>query len=384
MLESQFENIRPFFDKEAAEAATNLAKLIDWAGLLAPLVGSENAAELAKNMLQVDSISDFQDDLTYPFLEALIESTTDGVTLGYSTGAFEKDLESPTLHLTNHRDIVLDPSLVNVARMGSGFPSTEIGIGDNLLSHKWLEDLVRLNRCFIVRRGGGPRERWESSLLVASYIRYVIKNGSSVWLAQKEGRAKDGRDSTSPALIRMLISEGGKEAWEKLNVKPVSISYEWDPCDYMKVRELLIKENEGEYLKEPGEDEMSMASGMTGWKGRIHLEFCNTIPWKEVEGERTERAIAELVDKAIYTGYKIFPNQVIAADRLGLEDLVEFSSEIKATDEDKTLFSNRIDKIVEEVGTNIASKEKIQKTFCQIMVQPLLSKYKVSLKSKSL
>ena len=384
MLESQFENIRPFFDKEAAEAATNLAKLIDWAGLLAPLVGSENAAELAKNMLQVDSISDFQDDLTYPFLEALIESTTDGVTLGYSTGAFEKDLESPTLHLTNHRDIVLDPSLVNVARMGSGFPSTEIGIGDNLLSHKWLEDLVRLNRCFIVRRGGGPRERWESSLLVASYIRYVVKNGSSVWLAQKEGRAKDGRDSTSPALIRMLISEGGKEAWEKLNVKPVSISYEWDPCDYMKVRELLIKENEGEYLKEPGEDEMSMASGMTGWKGRIHLEFCNTIPWKEVEGERTERAIAELVDKAIYTGYKIFPNQVIAADRLGLKDLVEFSSEIKATDEDKTLFSNRIDKIVEEVGTNIASKEKIQKTFCQIMVQPLLSKYKVSLKSKSL
>lgn len=384
MLESQFENIRPFFDKEAAEAATNLAKLIDWAGLLAPLVGSENAAELAKNMLQVDSISDFQDDLTYPFLEALIESTTDGVTLGYSTGAFEKDLESPTLHLTNHRDIVLDPSLVNVARMGSGFPSTEIGIGDNLLSHKWLEDLVRLNRCFIVRRGGGPRERWESSLLVASYIRYVVKNGSSVWLAQKEGRAKDGRDSTSPALIRMLISEGGKEAWEKLNVKPVSISYEWDPCDYMKVRELLIKENEGEYLKEPGEDEMSMASGMTGWKGRIHLEFCNTIPWKEVEGERTERAIAELVDKAIYTGYKIFPNQVIAADRLGLEDLVEFSSEIKATDEDKTLFSNRIDKIVEEVGTNIASKEKIQKTFCQIMVQPLLSKYKVSLESKSL
>ena len=108
MLESQFENIRPFFDNEAAEAATNLAKVIDWAGLLAPLVGKENAAELAKNMLQVDSISDFQDDLTYPFLEALIESTTDGVTLGYSSGAFEKDLESPTLHLTNHRDIVLD------------------------------------------------------------------------------------------------------------------------------------------------------------------------------------------------------------------------------------------------------------------------------------
>jgi len=384
MLESQFENIRPFFDHEAAEAATNLAKIIDWEGLLTPLVGRENAAELAKNILQVDSISDFQDDLTYPFLEALIESTTDGVTLGYSSGAFEKDLESPTLHLTNHRDIVLDPSLVNVARMGSGFPSTEIGIGDNLLSHKWLEDLVRLNRCFIVRRGGGARERWESSLLVATYIRHVVKNGNSVWLAQKEGRAKDGRDITSPALIRMLISEGGKEAWEMLNVKPVSISYEWDPCDSMKVRELLIKENEGEYLKEKGEDERSMESGMTGWKGRIHLEFCNTIPWKEVEGERTERAIAELVDRAIYQGYKIFPNQVIAADRLGLEELVGCASDIHVTDEDREIFSNRIDKIVEEVGTKIASKEKIEKTFCEIMVQPLLAKYKVSLESKSI
>jgi hypothetical protein len=384
MLESQFENIRPFFDHEAAEAATSLAKIIDWEGLLTPLVGRENAAELAKNILQVDSISDFQDDLTYPFLEALIESTTDGVTLGYSFGAFEKDLESPTLHLTNHRDIVLDPSLVNVARMGCGFPSTEIGIGDNLLSHKWLEDLVRLNRCFIVRRGGGPRERWESSLLVATYIRHVVKNGSSVWLAQKEGRAKDGRDSTSPALIRMLISEGGKEAWEMLNVKPVSISYEWDPCDYMKVRELLKKEHEGEYLKEPGEDERSMASGMTGWKGRIHLEFCATIPWKEVEGERTERTIAELVDRAIYQGYKIFPNQVIAANRLGLDELAGCTSDIQVTDEDRAFFSNRIDKVVEEVGTNIASKEKIENTFCEIMVQPLLAKYKVSLESKSI
>jgi hypothetical protein len=377
MLESQFENIRPFFDNEASEASTNLAKLIDWAELLTPLVGSENAKELAENMLQVDSISDFQDDVTFPFLEALIESTTDGITLGYSSGAFENDLESPTLHLTNHRDIVLDPSLVNVARMGSGFSSTEIGIGDNLLSNKWLEDLVRLNRCFIVRRGGGPRERLESSLLVARYIRHVVINGNSVWLAQKEGRAKDGRDSTSPALIRMLISEGGREAWEMLNVKPVSISYEWDPCDSMKVKELLITENEGEYLKDPSEDERSMAIGMTGWKGRIHLEFCKTISWKELQGQRTERVIADLIDRAIYDGYKIFPNQIIAADRLGLDEFVHLASEIEITDKDREIFTNRIDKVVKEVGTQIASQEKIIKTFCEIMVQPLLAKYNV-------
>tara|TARA_B110000459_G_scaffold183170_1_gene211887 strand:+ start:1129 stop:2268 length:1140 start_codon:yes stop_codon:yes gene_type:complete len=378
MLESQFENIRPFFDHEAAEAASNLAEAIDWARFLAPLVGSENANELAENMRRVDSISDFQDDLTYPFLEALIESTTDGVTLGYSTGAFEKDLEKPTLHLTNHRDIVLDPSLVNVARMGSGFDSTEIGIGDNLLSNQWVKDLVRLNRCFIVNRGGGPKEKWASSLLVASYIRYVVEKGNSVWLAQKEGRAKDGKDSTSPALIRMLISEGGKQGWERLNVKPVSISYEWDPCDAMKVRELLMIQNQGEYQKKPGEDERSMANGMTGWKGRIHLEFCKTIPWEEIEGERTERVIAERVDKAIFNGYKIFPNQVLAAEWLGLKNLTSFAADIEVSDQDREVFSTRLKKVIEEVGNEVGDEEAISKIFCEVMVQPLLAKFKVS------
>ena len=202
-------------------------------------------------------------------------------------------------------------------------------------------------------------------------------NGSSVWLAQKEGRAKDGRDSTSPALIRMLISEGGREAWEMLNVKPVSISYEWDPCDSMKVKELLITENEGEYLKDPSEDERSMAIGMTGWKGRIHIEFCKTIGWKEIQGQRTERVIASLIDRAIHDGYKIYPNQVIAAETLGLDEFVNLASEIEITDKDREIFANRIDKVVKEVGTQVASQEKIIKTFCEIMVQPLLAKYKV-------
>ena len=217
MQNQDFDNIRPFSDAEANKAALELSGAKDFTSLLTPLVGAENAKEIADGMCTVDSIQDFQDDLTFPFLEALIESTTDGVSLSFAEGASEKDLVNPTLHLTNHRDIVLDPSLVNVARMGSGYSSTEIGIGDNLLSHKWVEDLVRLNRCFIVKRGGGPREKWESSLFVASYIRQVVSNGESVWLAQKEGRAKDGRDQTSPALIRMLYSEGGEKAWNDLS-----------------------------------------------------------------------------------------------------------------------------------------------------------------------
>ncbi|PCJ81423.1 MAG: hypothetical protein COA49_04825 [Bacteroidetes bacterium] len=338
------------------------------------MIGEENAREIAEGMCSVDSIQDFQDELAFPFLEALIESTTDGVSLGFSDGISEADLENPTLHLTNHRDIVLDPSLVNVARMGSGFPSTEIGIGDNLLSKKWVEDLVRLNRCFIVKRGGGPRERWESSLLVASYIRHVVGEGNSVWLAQKEGRAKDGIDLTSPALIRMLISEGGKNAWESLNVMPVSISYEWDPCDAMKVKELIKVREKGKYVKADGEDEMSMALGLTGWKGRIHLEFCNIIPWKEIEGERTERVIASLVDDAIYGGYKIWPNQVLAAKHLGITDLIVCSDEVEVTSDDEVLFQKRLDEVVNQVGRDVGTREEVMRTWCEIMMQPLKAK----------
>ncbi len=378
MQNQDFENIRPFTDVEAGKAAIELSKAKDFASLLTPLVGSENAQELADGMKSIDSIQDFQDDITFPFLEILIESTTDGVSLSFADGAFEEDLSAPTLHLTNHRDIVLDPSLVNVARMGSGYSSTEIGIGDNLLSHKWVEDLVRLNKCFIVKRGGGAREKWESSLLVASYIRHAVSEGQSVWLAQKEGRAKDGRDQTSPALIRMLISEGGENAWNGLNVKPVSISYEWDPCDAMKVRELLFIEKNGKYDKETGEDEMSMAIGMTGWKGRVHLEFCNTIPWKEVEGKRTERTIAELVDKAIFKGYKIWPNQVLAAEYLGDTELMRYSEDIEITENDRVEFKERLAKVVTFLGANTGTQLEIERTWCNMMVQTLKAKCRQS------
>ena len=175
--------------------------------------------------------------------------------------------------------------------MGNGYSATEVGIGDNLLSHKWVEMLVRINRCFVVPRSGSVRDKYNSSLLVASYIRHSINEGISVWLAQREGRAKDGADSTSPALIRMLISEGGEIAWRKLNLCPISISYEWDPCDALKVRELLVTERDGSYTKAKGEDEMSMALGLTEMKGRVHMHFNNAVEWEEKKGQRRKEMV---------------------------------------------------------------------------------------------
>ena len=369
MSNLDFEHIRPYKDAEVAEISAKLAGVMDWVSMLSPLIGADNAEEIAEAMPFIETISEFQDDLTFPFLEALIEGTTSGVTVSFDSNNLEEFFSKPLLHLTNHRDIILDPSLVNLARMGNGFPSTEVGIGDNLLSRSWVEDLVRINRCFVVPRGGSSRDKWTSSLLVASYIRHAITNGKSVWLAQKEGRAKDGKDLTSPALIRMLTSEGGKESWDKLNVCPVSLSYEWDPCDAFKVRELLVTERDGAYEKAEGEDEASMALGLTGSKGRVHLHFCKKVEWKTTEGERDERVVASIVDKAIYGGYHVYPNQVLSAKYLGIDVEVE----VEISDSDIEAFNKRLDDVVSFVGGGF-SKEEIEKKWCEITVQPFLSK----------
>ena len=376
MSKHDFEHIRPYSDAETASVAKSLSDSKDWVALLTPLIGADNAEEIAEAMPFMQSVQEFQDELTFPFLEALIEGTTDGVTVSVDAETVELALSETTLHLTNHKDIVLDPSLVNVARMGNGYSSTEIGIGDNLLSKQWIEDLVRLNRCFVVPRGGSARDRWASSLLVSDYIRSAISSGQSVWLAQKEGRAKNGKDSTSPALIRMLISEGGEATWDGLNVRPISLSYEWDPCDSFKVRELLMIEKNGSYEKAPGEDEMSMAIGITGHKGRVHLHFCNTIPWAVEEGVRTERVLAALVDKSIFSGYKIFPNQILSAKYLEIS--LPKDSKFTVNSNDEKLFASRLNDVVSFIGTELCSKEDIERKWCEITVQPLLAKHHIT------
>ena len=376
MSKHDFEHIRPYSDAETASVAKTLSDSRDWMALLTPLIGADNAEEIAEAMPFMQTVQEFQDELTFPFLEALIEGTTDGVTVSFDAKTVDLALSEATLHLTNHKDIVLDPSLVNVARMGNGYSSTEIGIGDNLLSKKWIEDLVRLNRCFVVPRGGSARERWASSLLVSDYIRSAIARGQSVWLAQKEGRAKNGKDSTSPALIRMLISEGGETIWTGLNVRPISLSYEWDPCDSFKVRELLMIEKNGSYEKAAGEDEMSMAIGITGHKGRVHLHFCDTISWAEEAGVRTERVLAALVDKSIFSGYKIYPNQILAAKYLDIA--LPSNNSFTVDSNDKKLFETRLKDVVSFIGTELCSKEEIERMWCEITVQPLLTKHQIT------
>ena len=269
------------------------------------------------------------------------------------------------------RDIVLDPSLVNVALLEEKRGSTEIGIGSNLLSSPWVNQLVRLNRCFVVERSGSARDRYNHSLRTAAYIQHVIGNGTAVWLAHREGRAKDGRDETAPALIRTLSNNCDPDTWNALNVVPVSISYEWDPCDAMKVNEVLHRMKYGSYEKAQGEDELSMWTGLAGQKGRVHIEFGEVVKWEtHLEERKPERGMATKFDESLMGGMKIWPNQLLASEALGRET-TSLHSEDKPSEMDRQAWNLRKRNIEDSLFEMGWSRELAVEAWCKMLAAPL-------------
>ena len=211
----------------------------------------------------------------------------------------------------------MDPAFVNYALYHGGHPTPRIAIGDNLLQRSFVSDLMRLNKCFIVHRSvSGRREKLAVYQTLSAYINHSIAEGHSIWIAQAEGRAKDGRDRTDTAIIKMLCmsrkSEDFASVVRSLNVVPVSIAYEWDPCDQMKARELEQRERTGNYSKQPGEDDSSIAKGLTGYKGRVHIAFGTPLTGDYADA----RAVAAEVDRQILGLYRLYPSNYLAAERL--------------------------------------------------------------------
>lgn len=374
---ARFDDIRPYLNEEVPAAVKQLLASGDWSPILTPLLGAQATADLLELMGSIESIERFQSLVSQPLIEAIISKTTDGVSFEMPK-CFDP---VGALFISNHRDIVLDPSLINVALARSGAPTTEIGIGSNLLRLPWVECLVKLNRSFIVRRGGTPREQLTNSAQVAAYVRQVVlERRRSVWLAQREGRAKDGDDRTSPALVRMLLDGGGKAAWESLRVHPVSLSYEWDPCDAMKVRELLLREAQGgHYEKAPGEDEQSMKLGLFGPKGRVVVHFGEPIAFVEGPG-RPAANLATALDKALYSGFRIWPNQIWAARQVAPPEGWDWKDGHGAlTRAEVAACEARLESVVQWVqSTTSFSVQQIRERWCRMVAQPLWNAEAVS------
>lgn len=373
-----FAHMRPYCEEEVPDALQLMLGALDWSSVLSPFIGTDATKSLLHAMGNITSVSDFQDLVSKTFIEKVLDKTASEVTFSFPE-AFDS---CGALFISNHRDIVLDPSLINLALLSLGAETTEIGIGSNLLQTPWVEALVRLNKSFVVKRGGSLRDQLASSAEVAAYVRHVIGvESSSVWLAHKEGRAKDGDDRTSPALIRMLMNGEDAGAWNALRVHPVTLSYEWDPCDAMKVKELLVSEaNDGVYEKEPGEDERSMKQGLFGWKGGIHVAIGNPVVWEEGKEEgRPHNWLAELIDKRLHAAIRIWPSHHWAAKQLAemdskmTEDWPSIWEPEMITDKSSKQCERRVEEVQLALQSTPFTAEEIHRKWCEIAVRPLLN-----------
>jgi 1-acyl-sn-glycerol-3-phosphate acyltransferase len=276
--------------------------------LLSPLV----KFALKRRWAKLNTVHAVQKQVAH-FMDRMIDSTTDNISV---SGLEQLNPKTAYLFVSNHRDIAMDPALVNWCLHHNGFETVRIAIGDNLLRKACATDLMKLNKSFIVKRGAkGPREMLKNFSQLSAYIKHSLEQQHSIWIAQKEGRAKDGNDETDPAILKMFYMEGKKRGQDfssymsGLNIVPVCLSYEYDPCDIDKINELWQKQTQGRYEKSEFEDIDSIIKGIVGKKGRVHVAF--GAPLTNVPNEPDE--LATLIDHQIWQQYRLFPVNYLAA-----------------------------------------------------------------------
>ncbi|MDD4489547.1 MAG: 1-acyl-sn-glycerol-3-phosphate acyltransferase [Paludibacter sp.] len=319
-----FDSIRCYDKKEipaVLERLSNDKHFINLLSTIYPLLPKE---VLKQRLVSFDNVDDFQKAIVYPFLQYLESNLTKGIKL---LGLDKIDKNRSYLYVSNHRDIILDSTLLCGKLIENDMETVEIAIGDNLLVFPWIEDLVRLNKSFIVRRNPGAKQMLESSKLLSAYMAHTINEKKrSIWIAQREGRAKDSDDRTQESLLKMF-NMGGigtfTENLTALHICPLSISYEYDPCDYLKAKEFQQKRDNSDYKKSPQDDLLSMKIGVMGYKGRIVYKMAGEIS-DEIRklGEEFQNrnelvaAIASLIDTKIHSNYEIYKVNKIAYDIL--------------------------------------------------------------------
>ncbi|MCH7409305.1 1-acyl-sn-glycerol-3-phosphate acyltransferase [Belliella sp. DSM 111904] len=372
---SPFEEIRPFYDTEVDQAIKDILMhpmLKEMMNFTFPGVSDDYWRDL---MSHCHSIRDFQINFIYPGVQKVLEKSSEGLT----TSGFE-NLEKNVsyLFISNHRDIILDTSLLNASLYEHGLSMTTSAIGDNLVKKPFLNTLSRLTRNFIIKRGLPARELLESSKLTSAYIKNsLLRENRSVWIAQREGRTKDGNDQTHKGVLKMISMASDEnnaiDYFKKLNIVPVSISYEYDPTDMLKMPELLAKARSESYIKAENEDFITLLSGIMGQKKRIHIhigEVLNDqiaqIGKEESNGNKQFQLIADLLDQQILKGFKLWPSNYIAHDLL----LNTSTYQAKYSQEEKALFERRFQKGVD------TSNPVAFKSYLDMYANPVLNKAK--------
>lgn len=322
-IPEQFDPIRPFEPDELPDVFDRLLQNEQFCSVLAYFYPDVPKEALAAKMHACKDNLDFQKTFCYGFLVQLLALLSKGCDIDIAS----LDTDSRYTFISNHRDIVLDSALLDKLLIDAGFNTTcEIAIGDNLLKLPWVKDLVRVNKSFIVERALSMREMLMASKRLSEYMHFVIaEKNDNIWIAQREGRAKDSNDRTQEAILKMMVMGGDGsiiDRLKQLHLVPLAISYEYDPCDYLKAAELQARRDNPSWQKGPMDDVTSMQTGIMGYKGYIHYQcadcidsYLDTIP---ADTPKTElfRLIADHIDRQIFAGYRLYPNNYVALDLL--------------------------------------------------------------------
>ena len=337
-MKEEFRDIAPYDDSDFKSYMARLVKEPGLENAISYIMPGADQKQLTDLLLSLNSKAEFQQKVMLTILSLIEQKTTSGVT---ESGMDRLSPDRNVLFITNHRDIVLDASLLGLALIRHGLPAQEVALGDNLLIYDWIEDLVRLNKGIIVKRNLRLTKALEAARQLSGYIHYCIaEKHESVWIAQREGRAKDSNDVTQESVIKMLALSGPGDTLAArllpLNITPTAISYEYDPNDYLKASEFLQRRRDPEFKKSQRDDLKSMETGILNFKGRVHFSVGSDINAElaamldVTDKVEAVRRICAVIDRQIHLGYRIYPNNYIAYDRLEGSD--RFASEYSRED----------------------------------------------------
>ncbi|MFC2100949.1 acyltransferase [Bacteroidota bacterium] len=373
-LFAEYDKIRPYNDAEVPEAIQRVLSEERFKQMLAFLYRDKKIEDVIQTFKKIKTVSDFQLMFSHYAVREVVRQTSDG--LSYS-GIDKLDNTKPYLFISNHRDIVLDSAILQILLVENNHNTSQITFGSNLMSDSFIIDLGKLNKMFNFYRGGSRIQLYKNAVLHSEYIRHVItKKKESLWIAQRDGRTKDGNDKTQIALIKMLLL-GKKDllpALKELNIVPLSISYEYEPCDAQKVQELYLSKKEV-YKKQKGEDFVSVLSGIKGYKGHIHMGFGSEMDFSFDDFERNDTGINEFtelvinkIDNQIYKNYKLWPGNYIAFDMLNKTNNY---SDSMYNIEQKKKFINFVDT---KISTLQGDKEELASMLIHMYAMPVINR----------
>ncbi|MEC4113004.1 1-acyl-sn-glycerol-3-phosphate acyltransferase [Myroides pelagicus] len=374
---SKFDEIRHYHDHEVNEVLKQISKHPMVKALMGFTFPNKSENDWMEALKEVKSIQQFQHDFVYHSIQKILEKSSSGL----SSSGFEKlNKNTSYLYVSNHRDIIMDTSLLNVLLKDHGMIMTASAVGDNLVQKSFLLALAKVNRNFLVKRGLPPRELLESSKLMSEYIRHlIIDENRSVWIAQREGRTKDGNDATHQGVLKMLGMASDQEElmdyFKNLKIVPVSISYEYDPTDAMKMPQIIAKAKNEDYIKNKNEDFANLYSGIIGQKRGIHIHLGDVINTELDDikanfdkANKQIQALTSVIDHSIVTNYHLWPTNYIAYDMMYKTD--KFAD--KYTQQERSLFERRLELRVDK------SNPIVVESFLAMYANPVVNKLKLT------